>query len=487
MRQRALLTVASVLALSFSVLSQNAVFPWPDTPAGRIAARYFKAFKSGSDAEMTAFIKESVSPASLAQRPLEARLAITRNMRAEMGDIEPQRVIASENERLVILVRTGKGALVEFSFLLDPSAPGKLSGILVREGEAPGPESAVPVPPSVKDLPRALDDYLRKETAAGAFSGVVLVARGETTLFHEAYGLAERSFSMPVRKDTKFNLGSINKFFTKIAVAKLVEQGELSLDDKLARFLPDYPNAEAAAKVTVRMLVDHTSGIGDIFGDAFEATAKDRLRTNQDYLRLFAANPLLFEPGTSQRYSNGGYVVLGAIIEKVTGKSYYDFVREMIYAPAGMIDTGSYEADASTPNLAEGYTAGGEDRLPPGQVLRNNIYSRPARGSAAGGGYSTAEDLLRFVRALRAGRLLGPAGTAWVFGGPEPGTDKTGTSKGASLSPLGIAGGAPGINADLELSGDDVIIVLSNLDPPAARRVGSLIAHWLEALGPGAR
>ena len=159
----------------------------------------------------------------------------------------------------------------------------------------------------------------------------------------------------------------------------------------------------------------------------------------------------------------------------------------MIYAPAGMIDTGSFEVDASTPNLAEGYTAGGEDRLAPGQALRNNIYTRPARGSAAGGGYSTAEDLLRLIRTLKAGRLLGPAGTAWVLGGPEPGTAKPGTPGGGSPLPLGIAGGAPGINADLELNGGDVVIVLSNLDPPAARRVGSLVAHWLEALGPAAR
>ena len=116
---------------------------------------------------------------------------------------------------------------------------------------------------------------------------------------------------------------------------------------------------------------------------------------------LFASKPLLFEPGTKQQYSNGGYIVLGAIVEKVSGRDYYDYVRENIFKTADMRDTDWYEADIATANLASGYTKEGSTN----GVRRSNIYSRPAKGSPAGGGYSTAPDLLKFVVALREGKL----------------------------------------------------------------------------------
>jgi CubicO group peptidase (beta-lactamase class C family) len=249
--------------------------------------------------------------------------------------------------------------------------------------------------------------------------------------------------------------------FTRIAIGQLVRQGRLSYDDKLIKILPGYPNREAAAKINIGHLINMTSGIGDFFNDKFEAIDKKTLRTNKDYLPLFGSNPLEFEPGTKNRYSNGGYIVLGLVIEKITGKSYYDFVRENIFKPAGMMNTDSYALDDLPANSAIGY-------LPKnGSVHPQNESMQPARGSSAGGGYSTADDLLKFSTALRSRKLLIP--------------DDKGEFP-AEFKGLGIAGGSPGVNATFSVNGQTgyTIIVLSNYGPPSAEKPGSQIRDWLK-------
>jgi len=228
------------------------------------------------------------------------------------------------------------------------------------------------------------------QAVADGFSGVVLVAKDGKPVLERASGFANRGLEVKNRIDTKFNLGSINKTFTKLAIAQLLEAGKLSLDDKLGKFLPDFPNADAAAKVTVAHLVEMKSGISDFFGREFEATPKDRIRKLVDYLPFFASKPLAFEPGAAEAYSNGGYLTLGLIIEKMSGQTYYDYVRDHIFQPAGMTDTDAFELDAVVSNLAVGYV----------RKTRSNIYSLPARGSSAGGGYSTAPDLLKYAEAV---------------------------------------------------------------------------------------
>jgi CubicO group peptidase (beta-lactamase class C family) len=329
----------------------------------------------------------------------------------------------------------------------------------------------------------AIEKAASEAAAADRFSGVVLVARDGKVLLHRAWGLASREYEVANRPDTKFNLGSINKIFTRVAVGQLVEAGRLSLDDTVGKHLPDYPNPDAR-KATVRQLLEMKSGIGDFFGEEFEATPKDRLRRNSDYLPLFAKKPLLYPPGTDRRYSNGGYVVLGEIVAKASGRGYHEYVRESVYGRAGMADTESYEADVPVPNLAEGYTRSwdGEDRTD--GPRRRNIYTRPARGSAAGGGYSTGPDLLRFATALQADRLLSPSFTEWFMtgAGPVPGPVPGDRKRGA----FGFAGGAPGISALLEIDRKTglVVVVLANDDPPAATSLGKEIGRLLGAIRP---
>jgi CubicO group peptidase (beta-lactamase class C family) len=197
-----------------------------------------------------------------------------------------------------------------------------------------------------------------------------------------------------------------------------------------------------------------TSGIGDFFGNRYESTPKEKIRLLADYLPLFADKPLEFEPGTRNLYSNGGYIVLGLVIEKASAEDYYVYVRKHIYKPAGMLDSDWYDKDSSVPNRALGYTRDGS-------TLRPNYPSLPGRGSSAGGGYSTADDLLKYTIALNEGK----------FGGT--GEDMRGG--------FGIAGGAPGLNAALDWDQKSAytIVVLSNFDPPSAQRVARQIRSWL--------
>jgi D-alanyl-D-alanine carboxypeptidase len=338
--------------------------------------------------------------------------------------------------------------------------------------QSPPPETTAPGRPSESAALSSIDELIRNLAGKDEFSGVVLVARDGNPILQKAVGLASREYDVPNRVDTKFNLGSINKIFTQILIGQLIDQGKLSLDDHLVKLLPDYPNREAAEKVTLRQLLDMTSGIGDFFGPEFEATPKDRIRNLKDYLPLFANKALEFEPGTKNKYSNGGYVVLGLIVEKLTGKSYYDYARERIFSPTGMENTGYFESDVPESNLASGYTRhnGGPSD---GGPLRNNSYTRPARGSSAGGGYSTAQDMLKFANALHERKLVIPNFAARA--GAAPPRDPDG---------LGIAGGAPGINSTLDtgVAGHYTVIVMSNYDPPSAMNLAKQIRQQLSQI-----
>src|SRR4030095_7346844 len=202
------------------------------------------------------------------------------------------------------------------------------------------PAAAAPNRSAVDDaaLARHINAYLEEAVAKDAFSGAVLIAKNGQPIFKKAYGMANKSNNTPNNIDTKFDLGSMNKMFTAVAIAQLVEQGKLSFTDTVGKLLPDYPNKVVAEKVTVHHLLTHTSGMGSYFNEKFQANLNN-LKTVPDYLPLFASDPLAFERGASWKYSNSGFVVLGLIVEKVSGQSYYDYVKEHIFKPAGMLNT----------------------------------------------------------------------------------------------------------------------------------------------------
>jgi CubicO group peptidase (beta-lactamase class C family) len=310
--------------------------------------------------------------------------------------------------------------------------------------------------------------YLESLSAQDKFSGVVLIAKDGVPILKRAYGLANRSFNAPNRIDTKFNLGSMNKMFTGVAILQLVEQGKLALDDMIIKHLPDYPNKEIASKITIHQLLTHTSGMGLYWTDEYMKTSKDRLRDIEDYLPLFVDQPLQFNPGSKFSYSNSGYLVLGLIIEKVTGQSYFDYVMENIYKPAGMINTDAYELDYVVPNLAVGYTQIGARK----GAIKNNLFMHVVKGGPAGGGYSTVEDLLNFGNALLHNELLSPEYTELTIKGKVKRSENVMYAYGIedrgenNHRIIGHGGRFPGISSKLEIYKDlgYTVIVMSNFD-----------------------
>ena len=337
--------------------------------------------------------------------------------------------------------------------------------------QPPGSENGGPRPSPIaeSELIRRLSFSLDSLSRAGRFSGVAVLAKGDRPIFQHAYGMADRAANRPNNLETAFNLGSINKVFTQIAIMQLAAGGKIDLDSTLGKYWPDYPNQEIARKVTLRQLLRHTSGIGGNIFDLPPSGRRNDIRGLTDYLPLFVNAPMQFEPGARNAYSNAGYVVLGMLVERLSGEDYYTYVRQHIFEPAGMTRTDSFAVDSLPPNTAIGYTKGDQD-APADAPVHSNASELPGRGSSAGGGYSTAQDLMKFLKALRERRIAN---------GPPAG--------------LGVAGGSGGINSVVEgeLPGGYDLIVLSNLDPPAAERVSQLVRGWLgikdDGPGPGVR
>lgn len=340
--------------------------------------------------------------------------------------------------------------------------------------EAPAPSASFA--PALADV----DEYFRQQTEAGAFSGAVLVAFNEETLFERGYGLANRETGEPITPDTGFNLGSVDKFVTRVAIFQLLEEGRLSLDDTVGEILPNYPNPAVRDDVTVAHLVDMKAGVPSFFNEKF-MTHRAELRTTDDYLALFADQPLRFEPGEKTEYSNGGFVILGKIIEQLSGMSYSDYVERKIAAPAGMTST-SIDAANGRPGFAIGYTRASNDprqKMDPAAPLRPNQDLLPGRGSSSGGGYSTVRDFARLAAALRKGKLLKPETMDLAFGeGFRQGTGKS----------TGWVGGFPGVSTSFKMYPDGLtLIVFTNLDHPTAPTVGEEAFKRIQAHMQGTR
>lgn len=277
----------------------------------------------------------------------------------------------------------------------------------------------------------------------------------------------------------------MNKMFTAVAICQLAEHGKLAFTDTVGQHLSDFPNKAAIDKVTIHHLLTHTSGMGDYFNATFQAASRERFRKVSDYLPLFAAEPLAFEPGARFQYSNGGFLVLGAIVEKVSGQDYFAYVREHIYEPAGMVHSDAYELDRDTPNLAYGYTTA-EDG-----TRRNNLYLHVIKGGPAGGGYSTVEDLTGFATALREQKLLGAQQTDALLSGKVETSFQTAKYAYGFFAEdidgervVGHGGGFPGISSQLDIYLDSgyTVAVMANTDPPAAQSVTNKLRELLPAI-----
>jgi CubicO group peptidase (beta-lactamase class C family) len=455
-----------------------------DVETERRALGLFRAIKSGTPDTVVAYLEHHLAPGTWGRWDVDAWQQVASDLIDQVGDLELGGVVVPGPGRLrLVLERHGERA-VTMGFEFEDAAPYRIAGIGLEAGG--GPDEGPPLPPL--ELPdgaepaegaQAIAAWVQRLADADRFSGTVLVVHDGVELLAAAHGMASQRWGIPNRMDTRFDLGSINKSFTQVAIGQLLQAGTLSLQDRMSDLLPEYPDQSVAERITVAHLLQHRSGLGDMFTERFRRSSRALYRSASDYFPLFADEPLLFEPGEGRQYSNAGYIVLGAIIEAVSGEPYDAYVARHIFEPAGMMGAGFFERDVPTPNVAEGYTewTGGT----PEGGRRSNVFALPIKGNAAGSAQATAADLRKFDDALRTHVLLDPAYTAWYFGAEDPGAPSHATGARRAMNDMGIAGGGPGVSAILESDGALSVIVLSNYDPPTAEQMGIEIFRAMQA------
>jgi CubicO group peptidase (beta-lactamase class C family) len=461
---------ALFLAVVLSVFSLAAQTSFPDTPAAQQFSAWLTAFNSGDRAALLAFLQKS--------HPERAReIDNQMGFRAQTGGFDFKKVEESTPTHFSGVVKErSSDQFARFVIEVQPAEPHQITEFNLRPISPPA--ELAPARLSQADALAALRAELEKNAAADRFSGAVIVAKSGQPVFSAAYGLADREKKIPAKLNTQFRVGSMNKMFTAVSVVQLAQAGKIKLSDPLGKYLTDYPNQDVATKVTIHHLLTHTGGTGDIFGPEFSAHRLE-LRTLQDYVKLYGKRGLEFEPGSRWEYSNYGFLLLGVLIEKVSGQSYYDYVAEHVFKPAGMTSTASLGEDQAVPDRSVGYTKFGGS-----QTWKPNTDTLPYRGTSAGGGYSTVEDLLRFANALQNYKLLDAQHTELLTTGkadtPMGGKYAYGMIERSigTFHCFGHGGGAPGMNGDLEMCPQSgyVIAVLANFDPPAAQRISEFAA-----------
>jgi CubicO group peptidase (beta-lactamase class C family) len=242
---------------------------------------------------------------------------------------------------------------------------------------------------------------LKRLAADDEFTGSVEVTRHGETIFSAAHGYATRTWAVPTTLTTRYDTASITKLFTTVATLQQIERGAFALDTSVIDYLGGRPGLDGTTispEITPHHLLTHTSGIAD----------------DADNLPNFAHKPPVFAPGAGCRYNNAGFLLLGLMVEKATGRRYRDYVTEEVFGPAGMTHAGFFRMDEVEPDIAEAVEPIREDGRPDGRVVgwRRNIYAYPPIGDSAGGAHVTVGDLLAFHAAVRGGRLVGPALTA---------------------------------------------------------------------------
>jgi D-alanyl-D-alanine carboxypeptidase len=444
-----------------------------NTPAAEQFLAWLAAFNSGDRSKLQAFLERNF-PARA--RNLEQELRF-RNM---TGGLEFQETDESGATNFSgMLKERNSDQFVHLEMEVEPGEPHRIMRMLLRPIPRPA-DFAVPRM-SEADAFAALGVEMDKQAAADQFSGAVLAAKNGKPVFSRAYGLADRERKIPNTLDTRFRIGSMNKMFTAVAVLQMVQSGKISLTDTVGKYLTDYPNKDLASKVTIHHLLTHTGGTGDFFGPEYNAHRLE-LRTLQDYVKLFGQRGPQFEPGSRWAYSNYGFLLLGVIIERVSGQTYYDYVRDHVYAPAGMKSTNSLPEDQAVPQRSIGYT-----KMGGGEGWRPNSDTLPYHGTSAGGGYSTVRDLVRFAQALESHKLLDAQHTNLLTSGKVDTGHGDKYAYGFSdrtengVRSFGHGGGAPGMNGQLTIYPQSgyVVAVLANLDPPAAEHAARFMGDRL--------
>lgn len=466
-----------------------------DSPRVQRALELARLAIAADSAAMHDFVEERFSPEFMRIVPMPEHLEALFQIGGRLAGRELRSAAETQPGQVDLVYRHPVSEeFSRFRVLVDTAAPYRIRQVGPPQPGGAPPEAPVIAPAASDDeAMRLLDAYASRLAGADLYAGTLLVARGDRVLHERAYGLASREYGVPNRPDTRYNLGSINKMFTAVAILRLVESGRLSLQDPVEKHLPGVLDPEIAGKVRIEHLLTHTSGLGDfLFTPEMMPLNRADFRSVADYLPHLANDRLAFEPGSRWGYSNTGFLVLGAILERVTGEEYQAHVRRTIFQPLGMSNTESYARDAVVEGLASNYELTARSG---GRGWRNVTYDIPVRGTPAGGGYSTARDLYTFMHALLGNRLLSPEMTDAMLT-PKPALGSTAYGYGIQLlSPsgniIGHTGGGPGV-ADfvaVHRPSGTIIVALSNLAGETGalvRRAQSLLGHREQPPAPAA-
>ncbi len=329
--------------------------------------------------------------------------------------------------------------------------------------------------------PDALRTWLDERTAEHAFSGVALVWRNGRPVFSYSGGKAHRGHGVPVTSGTRFAVASVTKMVTATTALRLVERGLVRLDQPLTEVLPtDQQPAALTAEHTLHHLLSHTSGLANYHDDddqtwasftsCFDRIPTYHLRRPADMLPLFAGLPAVAPPGAKYQYGDANFILVGLVIEAVTGRTFAEAVAEEVLVPADMADTAVESLDQEPARLATGYFATDE----PPETWRANTYSVPVGGMPDGGLITTAEDLARLIDALLAGRLVSPETLAAMLkpqGPPSDAVEQYGYGmevvvENGDVTIIGHGGADPGVSTLVthHLAAATTIVVLCNLD-----------------------
>ncbi|MEO5898157.1 MAG: serine hydrolase domain-containing protein [Vicinamibacterales bacterium] len=452
MKHAARIAIAATLVVAWAAALKALQGPPPEIRA--LIEEVIQA-ANGNDEAWEAFAQKSFAPPYLKQQTPAQRAALHQQIVARFGTVARGPVVREGPDAPLQITIKGSKASGMLAVSVDDTTF-RITSLALDASSSSRDPGAINLPPvsidrtmTSDEIDRRLHDYFTGLTKDDVFSGVALVAKNGVLVFLRAYGSADRDKQVPNTVRTRFNIGSINKAFTQIAINQLIAAGQLSRADTLGKFYPDYPQAASRA-ATVDQLLNHRGGLADFFGPQFESSNKKDSDSNADYFRFVGSLPSLFSPGERNQYCNGCYIALGAIVEKVSGMSYEQYLADHVFARAEMTSTGYPRSDQPASDIALGYT-----RRAGGGSLQSNIALHGVTGSAAGGGYSTVLDLLTFVKAVKAGAFPGTA------------------------ADMGIAGGAPGTSAVVESSGEWTVIVVTNFDPPTGEQLGTLIARAL--------
>lgn len=493
---RKILAAAALMALTTSVstpeigaqqpgeMGYEDVSVMPDGVVGDRIQSMIATFNSGDPERVRVFFEEEVGTRFRGFAPMEEHQAVFAETLRQWGPVEFHSIrkytpAREDGEVVVILRDTNFDAWRAFSLRIDDGEEDRIAMLGFNDARTP---SNVDDPPLTRDSFLAeADRSIRKACELDVFSGTVLVAHGTEILLSHSCGEASKRFHVPNNIDTRFNLGSMNKMFTSVAIMQLVEKGVLYLEDPISEYLDEsWLPREMTDKITIHHLLSHTSGLGSYFNDTYWESSRMLYRALDDYKALVNGEELAFEPGERFRYSNTGMFLLGVVIESATGDSYFDYIRENIYAPAGMTDSDSYDMDQPVENLAIGYDRAADNEW----GWENNLYKHVIRGGPAGGGFSTVGDLHRFALALISGQLVSETSleTMWT-----PQSDDTygygfSIEEGANGKVVGHGGGFPGLNANLDIMLDRGyhVAVMANYGgaaSPVASQIAALMAR----------